>query len=90
MHTDAHINNIHVHTHMHADTAIYKKADLYFTYMPKIHSEGGKETPLMNNNRICFFFFLPPQLPTFVGTVNDSLPLRAQQLCSPTLLLNSF
>lgn len=82
----------HTCTYMHTDTGtyIYMKAELYFTYMPEIHSEGGKETPLMNNNRICFFFFLPLQLPTFVGTVNDSLPLRAQQLCSPTLLLNSF
>lgn len=93
MHTDAHINNIHVHTdiHTHRHWHIYtRKLNSILLNMPKIHSEGGKETPLMNNNRICFFFFLPPQLPIFVGTVNDSLPLHAQQLCSPTLLLNSF
>lgn len=43
----------------------------------------------MNNNPICFFPS-SPQLPSSVGTVDDSLPLHAQQLYSPVLLLNSF
>ena len=76
--------------HTQIETHKHTKAVLYFTYMPKIYSEGVKEIPLLWIIIQFASFLLPPQLSTFVGTVNDSLPLHAQQLYSPMLLLNSF
>lgn len=55
-------------------------------FIVKIHSEGKKDH---KTHQICLFSFFS-SYPHFLGTSNDSLPLHAQQLCSPMLLLNSF